>query len=166
MNRIQEVEDWYKANASNIKKMASKRSKQDAEDILQDTAIKLLTNPAKWEAISKQDTTRRAMWRFYNPTGGYKGYSEARLVPMDELKQEASPETLTEALFTKRSVELVTELVNSLSGASKSIFEMHFFQDMDYVEISEKLNMDHKSVKSLGYYAKEIVKNKFNEIVR
>lgn len=164
MTRIEEVEAWYKTNASNIKKMASKRSKQDAEDILQDTALKLLVNPAKWESISRQDTTRRAMWDFYNPTRGFKG-GNVDFVTLDKAMAVPSPDDLTEALIAKRSVELVINLVNSLGVTSKKVFEMHFFMDMEYDAIAKQMNANPKWVQRIGKQAAEKIKMKFNQIV-
>lgn len=154
MSRNEEVEAWYKAHASKIKKWANKRSKQDAEDILQDTAVKLLTSPSKWEAITTRNVTRWAMFEYY------KGIPE-----FIEIEDSTVPENITETLIAKKSIEVIQELVDSLNGASKEIFIMHFFKEMDYLEIAEKLDMTHCSVKQLGSRAKKIIVSKFNNII-
>lgn len=163
MTRNEEVEAWYRANAAKIKKWANKRSKQDAEDILQDTAIACLIDPQKWEKMSKKLLTKKAMYKFYNPARGFKGEKTAELVSITALDGLSNPSDITEDLITKRSVEAIIELINTLSGASKDIFKMRFFLDMGYEEIALKLNMSHGSVKQLGSRAAKIISAKFKE---
>lgn len=165
MDRNSQVESWYVANATKIKKFANKRSMQDAEDILQDTAVKLLVNPAEWAVISQRETTKRAMSEYYNPERGFKGAGEAKLVNLDAVATQPSPVDMESELYAKKCVELVTELVDSVKGAGKDIFLMHFFQDMGYDEIAAALNMDHKSCKQLGYRAKSIIVDEFKRRV-
>lgn len=153
-NRNVQVEAWYRANANKIKKWASKRSKQDAEDILQDTAVKLLRSPAKWEAITQKKVTKWAMFEYY------KDYQE-----MDEIEDGPVEFNMEAQIYAKKSVELIEQLVNSVNGAGRQIFVMHFFQDMGYEEIALKLGMDHLSVKQLGSRAKGIIVEKFKEII-
>lgn len=165
MTRTEEVETWYKANAENIKKWANFHSQQDAEDILQDTAIKLLKNPGKWEDISQLKTNKRVMWEFYNPERHFKGAGKV-LVSLEAAEQVEAEGNLTETLIAKRSVELVKELTNLLGGASKSIFEMRFFQDMPLDDIAKKLDMPHGSVRQLSSRANKIIVNRFKEIMK
>lgn len=165
MTRNDEVEAWYIANATKIKKWANKRSKQDAEDILQDMAIKLITSPSDIKTIGNRYGMNWIMAEYYSPARGFKGTDEAKLVSLEAAATEASPGNMETDLYNKKCVELVTELVNSVGGSGKQIFQMHFFQDMNYDEIAIKLDMDHKSVKQLGYRAKNIIKEQFNEII-
>lgn len=178
-SRNEEVEAWYKANAENIKKWANKRSKQDAEDILQDTAVKLLVSPNKWEAISRKDVTRRMAWSFYNE--GF-GANNALNVPIETAESIESPEDPMTNIIAKKSLNLVLQLLNSLDEPIKSaytgfntgkrllpihkkVFIMRFFDEMGYEEIAKKLDLTHHSARELGSQANRIVVNKFKEIM-
>lgn len=167
MNRNEEVEAWYKAHADKIKKWSSGRSKQDAEDILQNMAIRLLKDSGKWEEISFKRVMRFAQWEYYK--GGENRYKGKRGVKFKELEEQdhdaTNPEELLHRLHAKRSVKVMQELAETLGGASRQIFEMHFFLEMGYEEISKKLGMPHGSVKQLGSRANKIVVEKFKRIV-
>lgn len=154
MSRKDEVEAWYIANANNIKKWANKRSIQDAEDILQDTAIKLLTNKANWSQISRKDATRWTMYEYY------KGQPI-----FESIEDEIVEDKTIDIIFNYKAISIINDCVEVLNGASKEIFKMHFFQDMGYDEIAKKLNMNHMSCKQLGSRAKKIVVSKFKELL-
>jgi DNA-directed RNA polymerase specialized sigma24 family protein len=169
-NRNDQVEAWYIANATKIKKWANKRSKQDAEDILQDTAINLLRNKASWESISKKKHTRWTMFEYY------KGYQD-----MDEIEDTPVEFNIEAQIYAKKSVELISQLLDTVSDKKaaytgnntgntllkihREIFIMRFFQEMGYEEIADKLGMSHGTVRQLGSRAAKIIKEKFNNII-
>lgn len=164
-SRSEQVEAWYKEKAKHVRKWASKYSKEDGEDILQEIALNLLTNPGEWVNISRSKVEKWTMYEFYNPERGFKGTKDVKLVKLETAATQASPGNIETDLYNKKCVELVTELVDSIGGAGKQIFQMHFFQDMGYDEIALKLGMPHGSVRQLGSRSKGIIKEKFNQII-
>lgn len=158
MSRKEEVEHWYITNAEKIKKWANKRSIQDAEDILQDTAVRLLTEKTNWEAITQRNITRWTMYDYYKNLIDFEEYDTA-------MSSESCNEEITNSLYTTKCITVINECVETLGGASKEIFKMHFFQDMGYEEISVKLGVPYGSCKQLGSRARKIVVNKFKEIL-
>lgn len=164
-DRKDQVESWYRNYGKNIIKWTKARSLQDAEDILQNTAISLLTNPGAWEDISRKRAHRFANYDYYNRKLKDKAHFERGFVALDEVMNMASSSNLTEELIIKKSVEMVHSIASELKGKSRDIFFMRFFEDKGYDEIANDLDMDHHSVRQLGSRAAKIVTEKFKEIM-
>ena len=165
-NRKDQVESWYRNYGKNVVKWTKARSLQDAEDILQNTAISLLTNPADWEEISRKRVHKFTNYDYYNRSNKDKAHFGSKFESLDGVMNAASSSNLTDELIARKSVELVQKLANELQGKSREIFLMRFFEDVGYEEIADRLNMPYKSVKQLGSRAAKIVTGKFREIVK
>lgn len=164
-NRKDQVESWYRNYNKNIVKWTKARSLQDAEDILQNLAISLLTNPAEWEIISRKKAHKFANHDYYNRKRKDKAHYQSSFKSLEDIMNKASSSNLTEELITRKSLELVEKLAGELQGRSREIFAMHFFEEMDYVDISKKLNITQASCREIGSQAKKVVVMKFNEII-
>ncbi len=163
-NRKDQVESWYRNYSKNIVKWTKARSLQDAEDILQNLAINLLTNPSEWEEISRKRAHRFANYDYYNRKSKDKAHYDMEFKSLDDLLNKPSSHNLTEELIVRKSLELIDKLAGELNGKSREIFAMRFFHEMGYEEIAEELGMSHGSVRELGSRARKIVMDKFDKI--
>jgi RNA polymerase sigma factor (sigma-70 family) len=164
MSRNAEVEAWYKANASKIKKRLKKYPIQDAEDILQNTALKLITNPGKWEDIVKVRVTDFQIHDYYMTSRG-KLKNEFKYIDLAELKDAGEESRILDYIYDKQCIEYIEKFMEDLNENGKLIFKMRFLEEMEYKDIANKLNLSEKSIRVLYFRANKIIVEKFKEII-
>ncbi|MCA0986711.1 RNA polymerase sigma factor [Guptibacillus algicola] len=130
------------------------RDRKKAEDVVQDTFLKLLTQlkarkiPEKIKPWLYQVATNQC--RDYWKSSSYK--SEKQVI--DKLPDQQSGDPSVVELFERQeSRKEFLEELDELSTSQREIVFLRFYQDLKYQEIAETLEMPLGTVKSNLYHA-------------
>lgn len=134
-------------------------SKEDAEDIIQDTLFKTMEN------IDGIDGSKIRAWLFkvainhyYNLYNKNKKTSPITSEKLDELVMpEQSPE---EQYLTQEKVKGIYQVLNQLKPTYRNLIIFKYFMELSYKEIANIMELNEQKVKVYLYRAR----NKFKEI--
>ena len=137
---------------------------EDAEDVVQDTLIKVWNKRDSWQEI--EDIEAFAL-------------TICRNVALDKIKKASNNETTRDyhtAFLTDRSsspfehvlqqdrVALVRKLVDSLPEKQRSCMQLRDFEGKSYKEIVQILGISEEQVKVNIFRARQTIKQKFQEV--
>ena len=137
---------------------------EDAEDVVQDTLIKVWNKRDSWQEI--EDIEAFAL-------------TICRNVALDKIKKASNNETTLDdhtAFLTDRSsspfehvlqqdrVALVRKLVDSLPEKQRSCMQLRDFEGKSYKEIVQILGFSEEQVKVNIFRARQTIKQKFQEV--
>ena len=137
---------------------------EDAEDVVQDTLIKVWNKRDSWQEI--EDIEAFAL-------------TICRNVALDKIKKASNNETTLDdhtAFLTDRSsspfehvlqqdrVALVRKLVDSLPEKQRSCMQLRDFEGKSYKEIVQILGIREEQVKVNIFRARQTIKQKFQEV--
>lgn len=126
------------------------KTEQDADDAVQDVFFKLWQSRESWDgngdasfstwlykiALNKAIDIRRAKLRKNEMSG-------------DAAPEQTAREDVYKILFRKELHNRLAELIQTLPAAQRRVMQLHYFRDMDVMEISEHLCSTEQSVRSL-----------------
>ncbi|WP_053955027.1 RNA polymerase sigma factor [Inediibacterium massiliense] len=136
-------------------------TKEDAEDIVQDTLCKTIIN------IDSLDERKIVSWMFKVSINKYYNiYKENKKLNKyvgdldDNVLRKMSTDTLTEEyILNDEYKEYVNKTLYALKPTYRNLLIMKYFMDLSYKEISKLLDFDEDKVKTYLYRAR----NKFKE---
>ena len=134
-------------------------SKEDAEDLFQETWLRVLRNPRKLEqADSPQSFLCVSALSFWK-SQQRKYARRSRIAPAQPLHFPAdSGEDLEEILIRRTEQELMQTLVDQLPEKFRTLLIMHYTLELDIAEISKALHLPPGTVKSRLFYARQEIK--------
>jgi RNA polymerase sigma-70 factor (ECF subfamily) len=138
--------------------------KQDAEDLAQETFIKLYLSLEKIEA----DKSFKA-WLYKIATNtAYDWLRRKRKQPalsnIEDLEEKIESETSKNDLsYYTEQKEIISSGLDKIEPAHRSILLLYYFQDFSYGEIADILGIPINTVKTHLYRAKRSLKKKIKE---
>ena len=135
------------------------KSKQDAEDILQEGFIKV------FEALSQ-----------FNESGSLEGWVRKVIVnvalqhlrkkkimyaPLKEVETMYISDYSNVQIFQRFEVQDLLEMMNILPSGARVVFNLYVFEELSHKEIAEKLNITISTSKSQLYKARNLLKTQF-----
>jgi len=155
---ITEYQDW-------IHKWAFKivRKTEDAEDITQEVAMKILTSLS-----TLQEESKIASWVYritYHASLNWLRLRNARrTTPLGDIEiEDTSDNNLVSLnLEKKENIEKLNQALEELPMAYRLIINMYFFESKSYEEIAQTLNIPMGTVKTNLFRAKEMLKDRLS----
>ena len=135
-------------------------SKEDAEDLFQETWLRVLRNPYKLQQVGSPQSflcaTALSLWKSQQR----KYARRRRIAPEQPLEFPVdSGQDLEESLIRHAEQEFVQALIDQLPEKFRIPLIMHYTLELDIAEISKALHLPPGTVKSRLFYArKEIEK--------
>jgi RNA polymerase sigma-70 factor (ECF subfamily) len=139
-------------------------NREDAEDIVQETLIKVWDKRDSWDEIESIEAFSLTVCR--NLALDYQKKMESRHLSLDETpierpdSQSLSP---FEAMISTDRISLVRRLVDSLPEKQRSCMQLRDFEGKSYKEIAQVLNITEDQVKVNIFRARQTIKQRFNE---
>ena len=136
----------------------------DAEDIVQDTLIKVWNNRERWQEIESIEAFSLTICRNLSLDNVRKqgNQNESLDDGMTERADWAS-NPYEDILQTDR-INLVRNIIDSLPEKQRSCIQLRDFEGKTYREIAEILQITEEQVKVSIFRARQAIKQKFNEI--
>jgi len=134
-------------------------SKEDAEDIFQETWVTILQKPLKLEMVKnpKSFLCREALSLWKSRQRKYA--RRKRLAPEASLNSEIdSGQDVEEEFFRKAEKEFVQKLIDKLSEKYRIPLILYYNVEMDVAEIAKTLSLPAGTVKSRLFTARQEIK--------
>lgn len=137
----------------------------EAEDIVQETLIRVWQNRAKWQEISSIEAYCQIICRrLALDAAGKAGHGN---VLLDEHSQQHLLTVTPEEQFDNRErLSLIKQLMNSLPEVQRTIMELRDIEGLSYQEISNVMDLTEVQVKVYLHRARTKIKNKVEEFER
>lgn len=128
-------------------------SHEDANDVIQNTFIKVWNNIEQFRADSKLYT-----WIYRIATNESLNFLEQRkkntMVDFDDVKHDLSESITAEKNFDANKAEWKLQLaIQQLPDKQRAVFNLRYYDEMSYEEISEVLNSSVGALKANYHHA-------------
>jgi RNA polymerase sigma factor (sigma-70 family) len=135
----------------------------EAEDIVQDTLIRVWNKRDDWDKIESIEAFCLTICRNLSLDRTEK--MDANNITLDSENNESEDNTSNpyEQLNQKDRVELVKKLINELPEKQRSVMQLRDIEGKSYKEIAMILNVSEEQVKINIFRARQRVKQKYSE---
>ena len=128
-------------------------NREEAEDIVQDTMIKVWDKRYEWSSIDSIEAYDRLKKR------------DNQNDSLEEQKfDSAHTSTPQDQLITQDRLRVVKEIINSLPEKQRSCIQLRDFEGKQYKEIADILGITEEQVKINIFRARQAVKQRFQKI--
>lgn len=140
-------------------------NKAEAEDIVQDTLIKIWNKRDSWnqidsiEAFSLTICRNLALDRIKKADNQNDSLDETMII--DRPDSSSNPD---EEMIRKDRIELIHQLVNQLPEKQRSCMQLRDFEGKSYKEIAQVLNITEEQVKVNIFRARQTIKQHFKKL--
>ncbi len=137
-------------------------NREDAEDILQDSFVKIFDNINKFrnegslEGWVRRIVSNTAIKHYHKKNVMYPIVSE-------NIKEEAEEEGFMDRLSSENSMEELLQMIQNLAPRYRMVFNLYAFDGHSHGEIAQLLNISEGTSKSQLSRAREILKNQIKE---
>jgi RNA polymerase sigma factor (sigma-70 family) len=135
----------------------------EAEDIVQDTLIKVWNKRDDWESIDSIEAFCFTICRNLSIDRTKKMGNNTESLDNMPLAEPATSSTPYEQMLQKDRIELVKQLLDRLPEKQRSCMQLRDFEGKPYKEIAEVLGMTEEQVKVNIFRARQTIKQKFKE---
>ena len=135
----------------------------EAEDIVQDTMIKVWNLRSKWQEIESMEAFCLTIARNLAIDRSQK--SEAQNEELDiETHQTADSVTPDGVAERNEQMELIHRIISRLPEKHRTVVQLRDIEGMSYKEIAEAMQTTEEQVKSTLFRARQRIKKEYNEI--
>ncbi|MGJ8745303.1 RNA polymerase sigma factor [Polaribacter sp.] len=139
-------------------------SHDDADDVLQNTFIKIFKNIDKFNEQSKLFS-----WMYRIATNESITFinkrAKERKLDIDDYQQELSSNLAEDEFFTGEEIQLILQkAIATLPQKQRLVFNMKYFDDLKYEEISEILETSVGALKASYFHAVKKIESYIKEI--
>lgn len=137
-------------------------NRADAEDVVQDTLIKIWNKRDRWDEIESLEAWALTIARnlAIDCTRKRDAHPEEEITPPQALETTTPYERLRE----KERIELVRNLMNALPEKQRTAMQLRDFEGKSYREISEIMQVTEEQVKVSIFRARQFIKLKYSQI--
>ena len=139
-------------------------SREEAEDIVQDTLIKVWNRRDDWHDIDSIEAFSLTVCRNLSLDRMKKAGADNRAIADGEDFTADPDRNPCETAAQRDRVEQVRRIIDSLPEKQKSCMQLRDFEGKSYKEIAKVLGITEEQVKVNIFRARQAVKLKFNEI--
>ncbi len=137
-------------------------SREEAEDIVQDTLVKVWNRREEWTDIASIEAYSLAVCR--NLSLDRLRKADARAQALDEGRAADEAVDPYEGMLVRDRLEIVRNIVNRLPEKQRSCMQLRDFEGRSYREIAKVLGISEEQVKVNIYRARQAVKQKYQEL--
>ena len=141
-------------------------SREEAEDIVQDTLIKVWDRRDDWQDIDSIEAFSLTVCRNLSLDRLKKAGTDNQPIGEGEASAADTGSDPYERMMQRDRVEQVKRIIDSLPERQKSCMQLRDFEGKSYREIAVALDMTEEQVKVNIFRARQAVKQKYNEIDR
>lgn len=140
-------------------------SKEEAEDVVQDTLIKVWDKRYEWETIDSIEAyamkicRNLSLDRIKKKDNQNASFEERQFAT--ELYTTTTPH---EVMIQQDRIRWVGEIINNLPEKQRSCIQLREFEGKPYKEIAEALGISEEQVKVNIFRARQAIKSRFNEL--
>lgn len=138
------------------------RDREDAQDMLQETFIKIFSrmhqveSAIKLESWMKSVAVRTAIDHYHR-----KKRSDIFVSPSEEYDVAG---TAYEIIIDNLTDEYLVRIINDLPEGCRLVFNLNVVEGYDHAEIAGMLNISESTSRSQLHYAKQLLKEKLNRL--
>ena len=137
----------------------------DAEDVVQETMMKVWNRREQWEQIESMEAFCLAICRNQavdktRKMGFYDQSLETDVYDAPDNSHAANPE---EQAIQQDRIKLVRQIIDNLPEKQRSVMQLRDFEGKSYKEIAAILEISEEQVKINIYRARQVIKQKFIE---
>lgn len=136
----------------------------DAEDIVQETLIKVWNKRDQWEEIESIEAFCLTICR--NLSLDHIKKSGSQHESLDEMNTEKPDRSLNpyEHIIQKDHIQIVRNIINSLPEKQKTCVQLRDFEGKTYKEIAHIMDITEKQVKVNIFRARQAIKQRFQKL--
>lgn len=139
-------------------------SKEEAEDVVQDTLLKVWDRRDTWQNIDSIEAYSLTICRNIALDRVKSSSWNSETLDQDSLEPRASgAATPYQRVEQKDMVDMVRRIVDSLPEKQKTCMQLRDFEGKSYKDIAGIMSISEDQVKINIYRARQAVKQKFNE---
>ena len=159
----EELDEIYRLYAGDVYRFALKlcRNEHLAEDILQDTMLKAVTNIGRFEGRCSLKTWLCTIAR--NEYLNHIQRAENRNLPLEEALAADSGESLEERLSEKLAAQDIHRILHSLDEPYKEIFTLRVFAELKFDDIGALFGKSGNWARVTFFRAKEQIIRKMEQ---
>ena len=131
--------------------------KTQAEDLTQETFLKVWKNASSWQPDAKLETWLYRILHNLFIDGKRRAKGQEEELSETFCSQEDSPE---QALIKKRTAQDVAQALNGLPDRQKEALVLCYYQDMKAKEAAEVLSVSQSALEALLFRARQTLKDK------
>lgn len=139
-------------------------SREDAEDIVQDTLIKIWNRRDDWQDISSIEAFSLTVCRNLALDKIKKAGNDNRSIDDEDAGSADTAYNPYERMIQKDRIEQVKRIIDDLPEKQKSCMQLRDFEGKSYREIASVLHITEEQVKVNIFRARQTVKQKYKEI--
>nr|MBP7471550.1 RNA polymerase sigma factor [Prevotella sp.] len=138
-------------------------NKAEAEDIVQDTLIKIWNERERWDEIESMEAFSYTITRNISLDRIKK--QENRNDSIEDIPTESADNSSNpyEDMVKKDRMDLIKKFIDSLPEKQRSCIQLRDFEGKPYKEIALVLNITEEQVKVNIFRARQTIKQKFQE---
>ena len=134
----------------------------DSKDVLQEVFLRVWRNIDQFKGDSKLFT-----WLYRIATNESLRFLERkqkRMVPHISIQEMLETELETSAYISGEEIQVTLQkAILKLTDKQRLVFNMHYFDELDYIEIAEILDTTANNVKVLYHYAKNGIEDQIKK---
>jgi len=137
---------------------------EEAEDIVQDTMIRVWNRRDDWQEIDSIEAFSLTVCRNLALDRIKKTSNDSRTIVEEEAGQADTSATPYERAVQRDRMDTIKRIIDSLPEKQKSCMQLRDFEGKTYREIAVILGVSEEQVKVNIFRARQTVKKKFKEI--
>lgn len=140
-------------------------NREEAEDIVQDTLIKVWNKREQWNEIESIEAYSLTIARNIAVDRVRRKTHQPQSLDDDETATSASHASNPyETIYRRNQMRIVEQLMNSLPEKQRLCFQLRDFEGKSYKEIAQVMDISEDQVKVNIFRARQAVKTKYEQI--
>ena len=135
----------------------------EAEDIVQDTLIKVWSKRDSWNEIESIEAFSLTICRHLSLDRIKRQSYHNESLDSRHISEPAASSNPYDQTSQRDSIELVRHLINALPEKQRSCIQLRDFEGKSYKEIAQTLEISEEQVKISIFRARQVIKNKFQQ---
>lgn len=135
----------------------------DAEDVVQETMIKVWSKRDSWDDIDNVEAFSMTICRNLALDHAKRRENDNERLDADNVREPVAPSNPFEQAVNQDRVQIVRRIVDSLPEKQRSCIQLRDFEGKQYKEIASILTITEEQVKVNIFRARQTIKQKFFE---
>ncbi|WP_288152927.1 RNA polymerase sigma factor [uncultured Prevotella sp.] len=135
----------------------------DAEDVVQETMIKVWSKRDSWNDIDNVEAFSMTICRNLALDHAKRRENDNERLDADNVREPVAPSDPFEQAVNQDRVQIVRRIVDSLPEKQRSCIQLRDFEGKQYKEIASILTITEEQVKVNIFRARQTIKQKFFE---
>lgn len=135
----------------------------DAEDVVQETMIKVWSKRDSWDDIDNVEAFSMTICRNLALDHAKRRENDNERLDADNVREPVAPSNPFEQAVNQDRVQIVRRIVDSLPEKQRSCIQLRDFEGKQYKEIATILAITEEQVKVNIFRARQTIKQKFLE---